>query len=403
MASYRALYSILLILTAAFSQIYMGHLSSVIFISTAALPMVTLILAIVGRAAVSVEIDRKKTVVEKGDPVKVNIFVKNRFIFPCSSVMINVFLPDPSDKKNARLIFSLSPLQKKCLNISFAADYRGEYSFLARDIYVYDLLKLFRLKKKIDLSKSVTVCPRLFDVQSGGAPTSFSAEKTSPNSVLYSGEKSFVRKYEEGDDVRRIHWKLSSKQEDYMVWQQTEGSPARTLIIFDLSKKGDSETENARLTDAVIEAALATALCSIRSGRACALEFFDKATNSRGEIFINGVSDIFKAVIDAAALKSYRSPPDFLSAAEPLRSRSENDDSIILITHTVDTELARDIYDLDASGKNVSLLYIENGKKLSDECEKLLKEIKFSSLPPKDFPNLIGEAVKKVCGERISK
>lgn len=60
-------------------------------------------------------------------------------------------------------------------------------------------------------------------------------ENQALNSV--KGERSFTRKYAEGDDVRNIHWKLSSKQEDYMVWQNAENLSSRAAVLCDLTAR----------------------------------------------------------------------------------------------------------------------------------------------------------------------
>ena len=81
MTAYRIAYAAFFAAALAFSQIYAGHLSSVTLITVLVLPFVSLFIAAIERFALKLVFDCASVTVERGTEVRVQLTVKNRFIF----------------------------------------------------------------------------------------------------------------------------------------------------------------------------------------------------------------------------------------------------------------------------------------------------------------------------------
>ena len=223
MAAYRLGYILLLICGAVFSQVYAGHLSSVVFLSLLIMPVVSLLITLIQRFTFKLTFDSVLQKAERGDNLKFQITALNRFILPCSNVLITAIMPGTLDKRDARLIFSLCPFQKKNLYLTYGADFRGEYECTLDKVYFYDYFKIFRIGKKLNITKKILIVPKLYDTDAA-EPLSVSSDEESQAQVsaAMGSERSFIRKYADGDDVRRIHWKLSSKWDELIVRERAE-------------------------------------------------------------------------------------------------------------------------------------------------------------------------------------
>lgn len=129
----------------------------------------------------------------------------------------------------------------------------GYTDVIIENIYVYDLLGLGSRKIKVYSDKlKVFVMPKKREVDIelpkipyiGGDDTEiFLEDRGKDSSELYD-----IREFRDGDKLRQIHWKLSSKTEDYMVRDLVTPIDTNIYVFFDLC---NSEGINILLENAV--------------------------------------------------------------------------------------------------------------------------------------------------------
>ena len=390
MAVYRIIYGVLLVAALVFSQAYAGHLSSVIFITVLVLPCVSLIMTVVNRFAFKLHFDGKREVLSRGGELYIRIPVANRFIFPFSSAVIEATMPTAEDNKKAIMVFSLAPLQRRMLKITVPASYRGEYDFSLDRVVFWDMFRIFKISRKLKLSKKVLVVPRLFDVQGGQTDFSSAEEDTRFTAVsAASGERSFVRKYTDGDDVRRIHWKLSSKQEDYMVWQTTKGQASEISVMCDMTEAGADKT------DAIIEAALAVCLYNLKSGKSSVLCCYDGGINDTRRIPVTLTEALYGAQEETARLKAYEPEPYFPAWARTAASGKEEHAAVVLITHTAAPDLAKLAEELSAESP-VAILLVGGGE--GEHRLSRLRNVRHAVVSPDNIKDEISKAIHTING-----
>lgn len=398
MTAYRFAYLSLLIISAVFSQTYAGHLSSVIFITLLLLPVFSFMLALIAKLSLKLSFDESPYSAEKGERLKFQVTVKNRFIVPCSCVYITAAMPNINGRNEARLIFSLGALQKRLLNMTYDTEYRGEYEFTLEQAYFFDAFKLFKLKKKLDIKKNILVTPRIHDVSGGDGSSAETEEESAVQSLDYSGgERSFVRKYMDGDEIKRIHWKLSSKQEDYMVWQTAKNRSSNIYIVCDLTKPNADEKQSTLITDCVFEAALAFCLFNIKRDRQSVLSYYDFEKAISQNMPISDLNQIYRASEEAARVKSYSGEHSFDEEARKPFFNGDNGSVIILITHRADTGLAKLAEEL-AAIRSFNLLLIGKPQEEADRYIKKLKNINYVTADTENFRDEISRAVSKIYG-----
>lgn len=398
MATYRFAYISVLVVAGVFSQAYAGPLSSIIFITLLVLPAVSFILALTARLAFKISYDNSPLVIEKGGCLKLQIMIKNKFIVPCSCAYIVAYMPNLNGNNEARLLFSMGAAQKRMLNLTYDTEFRGEYEFILDRAYFYDIFKIFKFKKKLNLKKSILVTPKIYDIIGGDDRSSETEDESAVQSFDYTGgERSFVRKYMDGDEIKRIHWKLSSKQEDYMVWQTVKNCSPKAYIVCDLTRPMSDEVQGAVLTDCILETALALSLFNIRQDRQSVLSYYDSEKAISQKILISDMNQIYKASEEIARVKSYVGEHGFDEEARKPFIDTDNESIIILITHRGDGQMAKLAEEL-ASIKSFSLILMGKAEPQADNYIKNLKNINYITASPTDFRNEISNAVSKIYG-----
>ena len=132
----------------------------------------------------------------------------------------------------------------------------GEEHILCREIVCYDVFGVSSVHMKPLEEQIVIVTPRSVPVQlsEGMLPNGHRegeqfdySKKGNDTSQVFE-----VREYQPGDDVRRIHWKLSGKLEKLLVKEPGYSSHYDTIVLFDASL-GEAEE---RLDESVLSGTL---------------------------------------------------------------------------------------------------------------------------------------------------
>lgn len=143
------------------------------------------------------------------------------------------------------------------------AAYCGEVCVICKSARVCDLLKLFRVKTELFEEVRTVVYPRRvnLDVELArntiGLPEHegmLQNRKGNDPSEIFD-----IREYMPGDDVRSIHWKLSSKTDTLIVREASDPSHYHTAILPDLGlMQGTEPVTREELNRAV---AVGTSIC----------------------------------------------------------------------------------------------------------------------------------------------
>ena len=316
MAKYRLLYAIVYFGSLAFALAYESKLTFVLFVGAAVLPVVTLILLVLSGLLLKLEVIPDTEYVGKLQNFDITIRVKNRFIIPVSPMMITGTFHDRDGSiiPGRRLVLSAGALRKSDCVFSGSIRYRGRYRLGIESAVIYDLLRIFKFKIKNTPGCIVTVTPRriILDETSALWADDYESSLTKV-SFMDSSTSSSVRKYEDGDLLKHVHWKLSAKQDELMVRQMEQNLGSSAVIVTDMHALTENTEENMKYADAAAETALAITRKIITDGRS-ALNIYRTRKGSAGTSQIQNI-DEYEQLLDIFAVLPIT---DTVSGAEAL-------------------------------------------------------------------------------------
>lgn len=394
MAINRSIYILILIGSVALTQIYSGHFSSVLLLTVIAVPLLSLVLTLIQLAGLKVKLNCDAAqVLIRGERLTVRIPVKSFIPLPISLASLQAEMPDPSDRKHALMIFSLTPAQRRSFNLVFPTVHRGEYDIRINSVTVYDMFRLFKLKKKVNASQKAVVIPRIYDIDTEGEKFLLSQSEEADRKAVNStaGERSFVRKYTDGDDIKRIHWKLSSKHDDYMVWQQTKGQEDRIIIFCDLKNCGSSRDEKAVYSDAALELGLAAALICVKRDVQTVICCFDRKNSCVKYLPVLAPQDISQAAVLMASLEAYEEGFDLTDTANEAFSAEGNFSGAMFITRRADSRLLSMMKNICVE-RRISLLLTEKADEETQAQLELLSDVRTAQADPENISDEVSKA-----------
>ena len=201
-------------------------------------------------------------VAEKHEECSIKLYLQNRFLFPVSPIrIIGDFQSqheNETDFSKKILMTDVPPLSSSVVGLPFRLSFRGEYTIRIYEICVYDLLKLFKLRRKLNITARLIILPREKTPVDSGQETETDVE--SPASVITNHRSNVfnsLREYREGDSIRSVHWKLTAKQDELVIKQQEQSLNNSAVIFSDFSAAFENNYLTRRMLDAVIETSLA--------------------------------------------------------------------------------------------------------------------------------------------------
>lgn len=238
-----------------------------VFYVLAAAPIFSLTITLITFFTHSIEItsDVSGNMVYKGEDVKLRITVSNKSIFPVPAVRIVLKECGGMKNRNGKenYVVSIQPKGSTVLEADYKAESWGKAALGAKSVFITDFLDLFSLDLHCGTSgHEVKIIPNIPDIpsdtpiiKSAAETIRFSDEtedtKESDKLKLFGGMPGYShREYTEGDPIRRINWKLSSKKDVYMVRLDDEIEAMQQVIVLD--PVGSSRASDERAVEGVL-------------------------------------------------------------------------------------------------------------------------------------------------------
>lgn len=300
------------------------------------------------------ELDKK--FVTKGDKVNFIFSINNEDFFIYPYVRMTFYGAQTIFENQFQVkSFSLKPFSGKNYSFELQCNYRGTYEIGISSVEFEDFIGLFKLRYKVFEPRSVTVYPKIVHLEKFLLITDFMSEA---QSILNTGDEdmatiSDVRKYEYGDSLKRIHWKLSAKTQEIMVKKFESTSETNTIMLLDLHKNPYSTEENIMLEDKLIESVVAVLYYCLRKWIPVNLVYFSEklmSIQAKNHLMFNQIFEVLAKV----KFKEYIPVKDLL---EIYINSALNKTNVLIFTSNLDYELYSSIYKGCNAGYDLSLIY----------------------------------------------
>ena len=250
------IYIAILIITALISVAYLES-SPTVILSTELMILILSFLyglfSLPGIVVTPVLSDETRTV---GEKCELKARIKNRSVLPAlyGEMVVELSYKQSSEVITLKLPFTSMPGRPQEMRYSFKGDYSGSLSIAYKCIYVYDILRLFRFKKRINAGKmTVSYVPELQKLVISDKSSRFlmpvtyeqGFDETDAESHIQQFYKDRVgddpsevfdtRGYRVGDSLSKVNWKLSARAGSLMVKDYSFPIIEKTVILVDLN------------------------------------------------------------------------------------------------------------------------------------------------------------------------
>lgn len=259
MIRYKLLYAVLLVVMVLFYILYRGTLSLTLLVFTCILPLILLYTVVRLKASIKASLTHRG-VPQKNQPFHWIFQIKNTSWISTANAKLHLVYSSTLADASQPLVLNIPIMMHNTqrIRLTYRAVTCGVMRMRIEKLEIYDPLWLFKRVIPLDLTDSVLLMPQQnfsfsenwkANPQADADTTEYSKEKAGDDpSEIFD-----LHVYREGDQVSRIHWKLSSKLDNLMVKEYSLPLSAGYLLFADFRQTAD-QPEAAERIDAMLSA-----------------------------------------------------------------------------------------------------------------------------------------------------
>ncbi len=229
----------------------------VVGLGLGALPVLALALSQWSRRRLDVRRRLSDARVRPGTRVTVEVEIENRSVAPVSFLLLEDKLPSALGRPARLVVAELAGRSGQRVGYTLLPQARGRYPLGPLTVDVTDAYGLTRQRLEFAAHDELLVTPEIEDLRSApNQPTGQSFGSTRARQLLRVGEEYYtMRQYQEGDDLRRIHWASVARTGDLMIRQDEATRRASGLVFLDQRQAAIGQSRGAAFERAVSAAA----------------------------------------------------------------------------------------------------------------------------------------------------
>ena len=203
---------------------------------------------------------------ERGESVAVRLLLKRRTLLPMASIELEVSAPEEG-RDTGRIIVGTAPLRGREYRYAIRCAHRGVYEVGVSRVRVTDIFGLFSLSRRVKgTTARVEVTPRLLTTPAMLVKPGDEGPQGRMRMTEDLASPSGVRAWQEGDSLKKVHWKLTARRRELMVRTFEESARPDFLILLDCAPVNAMKSHVRTIEDALGEAAAAAALAQMEAG-----------------------------------------------------------------------------------------------------------------------------------------
>lgn len=364
-------YLLCLLLAVAYLVFLDGRAGMFILIAFAVAPLVSYGMLMYAKSRISFGVRMTAETLAKGQNAEIVAEFRSTSVLPTPFIQIKLYTDKhlETDTNEYKLAFAPKAdrvISKKVMGVVCGEGVAGIQSVVMTDYMGLKTIVLYEEKGLAEYSARIGVLPNIPDttlknalIQNVSAvAASEESEEVEDMTRAVSGVPGYEhREYVPGDQIKRINWKLSSKQDKLMVRLDEGVADAKQYAVLDYV--GNSSEDGIFAEEHLIEGFLAFSSILVKLGKD--LVFYRTLKNSWSRMNVKNAENIYELQYDFARAKfhgkgSIGLPPRL---PEELISGETKAAAVTVFTNSPDEELMAEISSLESRGTECFVVVAE--------------------------------------------
>lgn len=307
----KLIYLSIIVASFIFFILYKDRLALILFLAILIFTFFLFLSAVIMRIFVKISVDCKQRVVFAENKVMVEVCINNYSFLPITQVFINAKYKNNLLKNfdKSKMSFFANPFSKNRYEMELRSKHYGNVQVYFNNAVITDYFGIFSFKIKLNKEYTLSFLPKRYEIDATLRQNMYTLSEATTYSKHKPGddpsEVFAIREYVEGDKLNRIHWKLSTKQEQFMVKDYSLPISEAVLLYPELVFKTEDDIF---LIDSALEALFSLSNTFIDKGTIHYIGWHNSELNAVSVQKVESVDDLY-AVMGAIFSNEYYSEP----------------------------------------------------------------------------------------------
>lgn len=323
---------------------------------------------------VKVEMKGLKARVVRGETLMTIFTVRHASLLPVSAVRLRLSVPSAFSPSQEVSVPAL-PFAKKLFRWRINCPHRGVFDAGITRIYVSDLFGLVTLSRKSGMKLvRVDVAPRVPEE----LPMELKGGDIGPETISRADEDtaspSDVRKWQDGDPLKKVHWKLTMRRREVMVRVYEESARPDTLVIPDLTEISAMRDQALAIEDCICEACAGAVKAQLDAGYPVRMPLTSK---NPSEIAGQFPADL-ATFVDALMRVKFDSPYEYEQVLMQMMRRMSRTGGAVIVTPHLTSRIADLAARMQRSGVRTRLIWISDTR--LDQSLEMMERLRMENV-----------------------
>ncbi len=311
----------------------------------------------------------------RGETVAIRMNIRRGTILPVGPVELEVSSP-MDDRAAGKIVVNLPLIREKEYRYAMNCPHRGHYPMGVSRVRVSDVFGLFSFSRRIAQGNAmVTVSPKTEIVP----PMAIEPGDMGPQGQVRASEDmsspSGVRPWQDGDHLKKVHWKLTMRKRELMVRTYEESARPDTLVLMDVSPVNASRSQVLTIEDTMCDAAASAVLAQMTAGYPVRMPLTSAHPTEIAGQFPGEIGRFLDALTDL----KFDSPYSFEQVLTLEMRRIQRTGGVLLVTAKLNTAIADYAVRMHRLGVSVQLNWI--AESVTPESQTLKAQLELSGVP----------------------
>lgn len=306
----------------------------------------------------------------RGDKLMTILSVRHGSLLPAGCLRVTLNVPGGAGGRQ-EIRVDAPPFARRSFRNVIRCPHRGKFEVGVSRLTAEDLFGLFSFSRKSDKKlMRVEVCPRALQTQAMELKPSDVGPEFRSRATEDNASPSGIRKWQDGDELKRVHWKLSLRKREMMVRTFEESARPDTLVIPDLCEITALRDQRLTMEDAICEAALGAAKAQLEAGFPVRMPL----QSTRPQELSGRTDAELPAFADALMRVQFDSPYPYEQVLMLMFQRMQRTGGAVLVSSRLTTRMVDVAMRMQQRGIQVKLIWITDAPR--SESLEMLERLK---------------------------
>ncbi len=312
--------------------------------------------------------------VTRGDAMMTIFTVRHASLLPVAAIRLQMSVPS-AYAPTQEVSVSTPPFVERTFRHMIRCPHRGVYEAGVTRISVMDIFGMFCFYRKPHTRLfRMEVLPKVRDDAALELKSIDMGPERLSRAVEDNASPSDVRKWQEGDELKKVHWKLSLRKRELMVRTYEESARPDTLVIPDLSEITALRDQQLTIEDCICEACLGAIKAQLEAGDPVRMPL----TSARPSEIAGQFPADFSSFLDALMRVKFDSPYGYEQVLMLMMGRLQRTGGAVLVTARLTTRIADLAMRMQRSGIMTRLIWVSDDAR--EESLEMLERLKMAGV-----------------------